>query len=90
MGAPGGNRRKALATTPGPEMPTEMAATVSVSGGFFIFEQGVFDYLNDDPQLFLEYEPLQRLARGEIANLFTVAALQWLALNYTEMMSIWK
>ena len=34
-----------------------------VSGGFFVFEREVFHYLNDDPQLFLELEPLQRLAR---------------------------
>ena len=32
-------------------------------GGFFVFEREVFDYLDDDPQLFLEHEPLQRLAR---------------------------
>ncbi|MEQ8357697.1 MAG: NUDIX domain-containing protein [Kiloniellaceae bacterium] len=35
-------------------------------------------------------EALDRLAAGEVTNLFTVVALQWLALNYTEMMSIWK
>jgi glucose-1-phosphate cytidylyltransferase len=34
-----------------------------VSGGFFVFERGVFDYLDDDPQLFFEYEPMRRLAR---------------------------
>ncbi len=33
---------------------------------------------------------LERLAAGEISNLFTVAALQWLALNHTEIMSIWR
>ena len=39
-----------------------------VSGGFFVFQREVFDYLNDDPQLFLEHDPLQRLARdGELA-----------------------
>ena len=35
-------------------------------------------------------EALDRLGRGEISNLFTVAALRWLAWTYTEMMSIWK
>lgn len=35
-------------------------------------------------------EALERLAAGEITNLFCAVALQWLALNYTEMMSIWK
>lgn len=34
-----------------------------VSGGFFVFSQGVFDYLDDDPQLFFELEPMQKLAR---------------------------
>jgi len=34
-----------------------------VSGGFFVFEQGIFDYLDDDPGLFLELDPLRRLAR---------------------------
>jgi glucose-1-phosphate cytidylyltransferase len=34
-----------------------------VSGGFFVFERQFFDYLDDDPQLFLEQRPLQRLAR---------------------------
>ncbi len=43
------------------EKPTH--AEGQVSGGFFVFERRVFDYLNDDPQLFLEREPLQRLAR---------------------------
>jgi glucose-1-phosphate cytidylyltransferase len=48
------------------EKPT--VAEGSVSGGFFVFEQGVFDYLSDDPGLFLELEPLQRLARdGELS-----------------------
>ena len=34
-----------------------------VSGGFFVFQREVFDYLNDDPPLLLEMEPLQNLAR---------------------------
>lgn len=39
-----------------------------VSGGFFVFEQEVFDrYMHDDPQLFLEIEPLRNIARdGEL------------------------
>ena len=43
------------------EKPT--VAEGVVSGGFFVFERGVFDYLSDDPKLFLELDPLQRLAR---------------------------
>jgi glucose-1-phosphate cytidylyltransferase len=39
-----------------------------VSGGFFVFQREVFDYLNDDPQLFLELDPLPRIARdGELS-----------------------
>jgi glucose-1-phosphate cytidylyltransferase len=34
-----------------------------VSGGFFVFERAVFDYLDDNPGLFLELGPLGRLAR---------------------------
>ncbi len=39
-----------------------------VSGGFFVFQREVFRYLNDDPQLFLEHDPLRHLARdGELS-----------------------
>jgi glucose-1-phosphate cytidylyltransferase len=39
-----------------------------VSGGFFAFEPTIFDYLDDDPELFFEREPLRNLARdGELA-----------------------
>ena len=34
-----------------------------VSGGFFVFDRRIFDYMDDDPQLFLERRPLQKLAR---------------------------
>ncbi|MEM8962627.1 MAG: glucose-1-phosphate cytidylyltransferase [Acidobacteriota bacterium] len=34
-----------------------------VSGGFFVFERKIFDYLGDDPGVFLEAEPLRKLAR---------------------------
>ena len=33
-----------------------------INGGFFVCEQGVFDYLSDDPTLSFEQEPLRRLA----------------------------
>jgi glucose-1-phosphate cytidylyltransferase len=33
-----------------------------VSGGFFVFNRKFFSYLNDDPQLVLEKEPLEKLA----------------------------
>ncbi|MFP3939172.1 MAG: glucose-1-phosphate cytidylyltransferase [Acidobacteriota bacterium] len=43
------------------EKPT--VAEGCVSGGFFVFQREVFDYMDDDPGLFLELEPLQRIAR---------------------------
>jgi len=33
-----------------------------ISGGFFVFEPGVFDYLTADNDCILEREPLERLA----------------------------
>ncbi len=39
-----------------------------VSGGYFVFQREVFDYLSEDPELLLEFEPLQTLARdGQLA-----------------------
>ncbi len=35
-------------------------------------------------------EALDLLAAGKVTNLIAVAALQWLALNHTEVMRIWK
>lgn len=44
------------------EKPTQV--TGFVSGGFFVFDRPFLDdYLDDDPQLFLERRPLQRLAQ---------------------------
>jgi len=48
------------------EKPT--VAEGVVSGGFFVFDRKIFDYLTDDPDLLLEHEPLRALARdGELA-----------------------
>ncbi len=39
-----------------------------VSGGFFVFQRRFLEYLDDDPNLFFEYAPLQKLARdGQLA-----------------------
>lgn len=35
-------------------------------------------------------EALRKLAEGAVTNFTAVVALQWLALNYTEIMRIWK
>ena len=45
------------------EKPT--VAQGVVSGGFFVFERQVFDYMDDDPGLFLETGPLPALARDD-------------------------
>jgi glucose-1-phosphate cytidylyltransferase len=38
-----------------------------ISGGFFVFSRAFLEHLSDDPKLFLELDPLQRLAReGEL------------------------
>jgi len=38
-----------------------------INGGYFVFSQRVFDYLDEDPGLVLEQQPLQRLAAdGEL------------------------
>ena len=48
------------------EKPTQPEGFVS--GGFFVLQREIFEYLNDDPNLFFEREPLQRLARdGQLA-----------------------
>ena len=45
------------------EKPT--VADGMVSGGFFVFQKQVFDYLGKEPELLLELEPLQQLARDD-------------------------
>ena len=48
------------------EKPT--ASEGVVSGGFFVFDRGIFDYLTDEEDLLLEHEPLRKLARaGELS-----------------------
>lgn len=48
------------------EKPTMAAGYVN--GGFFVFQREILDYLGDDPELFLEQEPLQKVARdGQLA-----------------------
>ena len=41
------------------EFREKPAAEGVVSGGFFVFQREFIDYLNDDPQLFLELDPLR-------------------------------
>jgi glucose-1-phosphate cytidylyltransferase len=41
-----------------------------VSGGFFVFDRGILDYVTDDEGLFFESEPLQKLARDNQLAVF--------------------
>lgn len=41
-----------------------LSARGRINGGFFVFERSFFDWLDDDPALVLEREPLSRLARS--------------------------
>jgi glucose-1-phosphate cytidylyltransferase len=41
-----------------------------VSGGFFVFERSVFDYLTDEEDLLLERAPLRKLARDGQLSVF--------------------
>ncbi len=50
------------------EKPTQPEGFVS--GGFFVLNQGIFDYLSDDENLFFEKEPLQKLARDGQLSIF--------------------
>ena len=52
------------------EFREKPAAEGVVSGGFFLLEQGIFDYLDDDPQLFFEQEPLRNVARDGQLSLY--------------------
>ena len=39
-----------------------------IAGGFFVFKYDILEYLSEDPDCVLEYEPLERLAReGQLA-----------------------
>ena len=64
-----------------------------VSGGFFVFQREFLDSLVDDPDLMLEREPLQKLARaGELAVYphegFWMGMDTWR--DYTELDGLWK
>ena len=50
------------------EKPT--ASEGVVSGGFFVFDRAVFDYLSSEPDLLLEQEPLRKLARDDQLSVF--------------------
>jgi glucose-1-phosphate cytidylyltransferase len=73
------------------EKPT--VADGVVSGGFFAFQRSVFDYLDDDPDLFLELAPLQRLARDGQLSVFLHDGF-WAPMDtyrdYLHLNQLWK
>jgi len=63
-----------------------------VSGGFFFFEREFFDYLDDDPGVFLEREPLAKLAVNGGLSLHPHTGF-WMGMDtfreYTELNALW-
>ena len=52
------------------EKPTTSSSTRVISGGFFVFNRRIFDYLTDDDACDLEYGALEKLAEGGELMLF--------------------
>lgn len=73
------------------EKPTRPAGLVS--GGFFVFQKEFFHYLDDDPDLFFEYEPLQKLARDGELSVFPHEGF-WMGMDtyreYVELNQLWQ
>ncbi len=44
--------------------------TSSISGGYFVFNKKIFDYLTDDETCVLERDPLQNLAKDQELNVY--------------------
>jgi len=64
-----------------------------VSGGFFVLDRGVFDYLSDDEDLFFEAAPLQKLARDGQLSVFPHEGF-WLGMDtfrdFTLLNELWN
>jgi glucose-1-phosphate cytidylyltransferase len=64
-----------------------------VSGGFFVFQREFFRYLDDDPSLFFEHEPLQKLARDGELSVFPHEGF-WMGMDtyreYLELNRLWQ
>jgi glucose-1-phosphate cytidylyltransferase len=63
-----------------------------VSGGFFVFNRGIFDYVTDDEDLFFEAQPLQKLARDGELSVFAHEGF-WLGMDtyrdFTLLNDLW-
>jgi glucose-1-phosphate cytidylyltransferase len=64
-----------------------------VSGGFFVFQREFFDWLNDDPDLFFEREPMQKLAREGELGVYRHDGF-WMGMDtyrdFTELNELWE
>jgi len=64
-----------------------------VSGGFFVFQREALDYLDDDPQLFLEQRPLRSLARDGQLSVYVHEGF-WHSMDtyrdYLHLNALWK
>lgn len=64
-----------------------------VSGGFFAFERGIFDYVDDRPDLFFELEPLQNLARDGQLSVYSHEGF-WMGMDtyrdFTLLNELWE
>jgi glucose-1-phosphate cytidylyltransferase len=73
------------------EKPT--VAEGFVSGGFFVFQREIFNYLNDDPPLLLEIEPLRDLARDKQLAVYSHEG-HWHPMDtfrdYMHLNEVWK
>jgi glucose-1-phosphate cytidylyltransferase len=73
------------------EKPT--VAEGIVSGGFFVFQREVFDYLGAAPDLALEHEPLRRLARDGQLSVY-IHDGYWHAMDtyrdYLHLNDVWR
>lgn len=72
------------------EKPTH--ADGFVSGGFFVFDEAFFDYLDPEPDLLLEKAPLQNLARDGELGVYAHEGF-WMGMDtfrdYTELNGLW-
>lgn len=73
------------------EKPT--SAEGFVSGGFFVFDRGIFDYVTEDQDLFFEREPLQQLARDDELSVYPHDGF-WMGMDtyrdYSELNEMWR
>lgn len=63
-----------------------------VSGGFFVFQKPFIDYLDDDPELLIERDPLRNLARDGELSVFPHEGF-WMGMDtfreYTLLNELW-